>query len=49
MWGENLAGRGIRSSVAMLSGVLDATTGLVACASESLKLVLSVEGPDVDK
>jgi hypothetical protein len=49
MWGENLAGRGIRSSVAMLSGVLDATSGLVGYASESLKLVLSVEGPDVDK
>lgn len=49
MWGENLAGRGIRSSVAMLSGMLDATTGLVACASESLKLVLSVEELDVDK
>jgi hypothetical protein len=49
MWGENLAGRGIRSSVAMLSGVLDATAGLVACAGELLKLVLSVEGPDVDK
>jgi hypothetical protein len=49
MWGENLAGRGIRSSVAMLSAVLDATAGLAACASESLKLVLEVEGPDVDK
>jgi hypothetical protein len=33
----------------MLSGVLDATTGLVAYAGELLKLVLSVGRPGVDK
>ena len=51
MCGENLAGLGIRNSVAMLSGVSDvANADLVECPSESFDFVVRVDdGSDVDK
>ena len=53
MCGEKLAGRGMRSSVAMVRGVSAvAKTRLVECASESLGFVVvrvAGDGPDVDK